>query len=463
VNHLSTVKIENRKQLIHNSDTPLLLKGRTLALGSLEYALAAADPQKLTKAKVKIENQKLKAATNTFDLKELRNIYVVGGGKASGKMAEAIEELLGNRIIDGAVNVPHGIKPRTRFIKLHEADHPTPSEVGAEGTRRIMEIARKARQDDLIICLISGGGSSLMPLPLEGVSIKDKIELTKLLLKSGAGIREINAVRKHLSAFKGGWLAKTAYPATVLNLVLSDVVGDSLEFIASGPTVPDSSTFSDARKVLEKYYLWNKAPASVRDVLLDGEKGSIKETPKEGDIAFKKVYSVILGNNRTAALAACKYLKKEDLNTILLTSSLEGEARHVGTMLGSIANEIAVTGNPIARPAAVVIGGETTVAVKGEGMGGRNQELALSAALKLIGTDGIVVASLSTDGIDGPTTAAGAIVDRNTLARSKRLGMDASVCLTENNSYNFFSRIEDLIVTGWTGTNVNDISLVIVL
>ncbi|HLC00963.1 MAG TPA: glycerate kinase [Candidatus Bathyarchaeia archaeon] len=457
------ITIKNKRQLIKNAETPLLRKTRTLALRSLEHALSAADPKKLLKTKISLENSHLNANEQTFNLNKTRNIYVIGGGKAAGSMAEAIEEILGKHITEGIVNVPHGDKHKTNIIKLHGASHPFPDEAGVKGTRRMLAIAEQAEKDDLIICLISGGGSSLMTKPRDDVSLKDKRELTSASLKSGATINEINSVRKHISAFKGGWLAKKGYPATVLNLVLSDVVGDPLEFIASGPTVPDSTTFADARKILQKYGLWKNAPPSIRRVLSNGEKGLIAETPKRGDAAFEKVYSVVLGNSRTAASAACQYLKTEGLNTLLLTSTLEGEARNIGTILASVANEIVATGNPVAKPAAIIVGGETAVTVVGNGVGGRNQEIALSAALKLHDTDGAVIASLSTDGVDGPTVAAGAIVDGKTLARAVRLGMDASEYLSENDSYSFFSRIGDLIVTGPTGTNVNDISLIIIL
>jgi glycerate-2-kinase len=248
-------------------------------------------------------------------------------------MAEALEEILGKRITEGIVNVPHGDKHKTGIIKLHESSHPVPDAAGVKGTRRMLAIAEQAEKDDLIICLISGGGSSLMPLPRGDISLKDKQELTSALLKSGATVSEVNTVRKHISDFKGGCLAKKGYPATILNLILSDVVGDALDSIASGPTVPDSTTFVDARKVLEKHGLWENAPSSVLKVLSDGEKGLIAETPKTGDAAFEKVYNVIMGNNRSASLAACKYLKSEGLNTLLLTATLEGEARYVGTVL----------------------------------------------------------------------------------------------------------------------------------
>jgi glycerate-2-kinase len=302
-----------------------------------------------------------------------------------------------------------------------------------------------------------------MPLPRGKISIADKKEITNALLKCGATINEINTIRKHISDFKGGWLAKKAYPATILNLILSDVVGDPLDFIASGPTVPDSTTFSDAIKVLKKYRLWSKAPASIRKVLSDGEKGRIPETPKANDEAFKRVYNVVVGNNRLASLTAQKYLTSEGLNTLLLTATLEGEARHVGIMLASIVHEVSVSGNPVPKPAGIIAGGETTVTVTGKGLGGRNQEIALAAAQKLNDMNGVVVASLSTDGVDGPTDAAGAIADGKTLVRAAKMGLTPEEYLAENDSYHFFSKLGDLIFTGPTGTNVNDVSVIVAL
>ncbi|MDH7478093.1 MAG: glycerate kinase, partial [Candidatus Bathyarchaeota archaeon] len=363
----------------------------------------------------------------------------------------------------GFVNVPYGSKHKTDVIELHEASHPIPDDSGVKGTRQMLEIVKKAEKDDLIICLISGGGSSLMPLPRGEITIADKREITDALLKCGATINEINTVRKHISDFKGGWLAKKAYPATILNLILSDVVGDPLDFIASGPTVPDSTTFSDAIKVLKKYGLWERTPASIRKVLLEGEKGKIPETPKANDEAFKKVFNVIIGNNRLASQTAQKYLKSEGVSTLLLTATLEGEARHVGTMLASVAREVSASGNPIPKPAGIIAGGETTVTITGKGKGGRNQEIALAAAIKMKSMEGAVLASISTDGVDGPTDAAGAIVDGKTLTRAAKEGLIPEEYLAENNSYNFFSKLEDLIFTGPTGTNVNDISIIIVL
>ncbi|MEM2336587.1 MAG: glycerate kinase [Candidatus Bathyarchaeia archaeon] len=455
--------IKNMEQLIQNGETLLDKRARELALKSLEAAIKAVNPKSLIKSKLKLEGSILHVNGRAFNIGKFKNIYVIGGGKASGSMAEALEEVLGDKITDGLVNVPKGNKHKTGIIRLHEASHPIPDESGVEGTRKMLEIAEKAGEEDLIICLISGGGSSLMPMPRGEITIADKRRITEELLKCGATINEINTVRKHISEFKGGWLAKKAYPATILNLILSDVLGDPLDFIASGPTVPDSTTFSDAINVLKKYGLWDKAPKSIRKVLTDGEKGLIPETPKTGDEIFKKVFNVVLGNNRAASVAACETLKSEGLNTLMLTSLLEGEAKHVGTVLASLAREISASGNPVKKPAGMVAGGETTVTVAGKGKGGRNQEIALAASLKIRGLEGVVIASLSTDGVDGPTDAAGAIADGKTMAKAEVLGLKAEEFLADNNSYGFFSQISDLIFTGPTGTNVNDVSVIIVL
>ncbi|MDH5268021.1 MAG: glycerate-2-kinase family protein, partial [Candidatus Bathyarchaeota archaeon] len=259
------VGIKNKEELINNSKSPFDRKARKLALDSLETALKAADPRGLIKSKVKLKEGLLTINKHLFDLKKFHNIFVVGGGKASGLMAEALEIILKDRITDGCLNVPYASGHyEVRRIKLQEASHPVPDEAGVKGTRRMLDFANQADENDLVICLISGGGSSLMPLPRDEISLQDKKMVTEALLKSGASINEINAVRKHISDFKGGWLAKKAYPATVINLLLSDVVGDPLDVIASGPTVPDTTTFQDAIKVLKKHTVWNKIPESVK-------------------------------------------------------------------------------------------------------------------------------------------------------------------------------------------------------
>lgn len=457
-------EIKNKEKLINNSISPLNRKARKLALNSLETALKAADPSDIIKSKVKLKEGLLTINKHQFDLKKFNKIFVVGGGKASGSMAEALEIILKDRITDGTLNVPyaHG-HYKVQRIKLQEASHPVPDEAGVKGTKHMLDLVSHADENDLIICLISGGGSSLMPLPLDEISLQDKKMVTEVLLKSGAPINEINAVRKHISDFKGGWLAKKAYPATVINLLLSDVVGDPLDAIASGPAVPDSTTFQDAIKVLKKYTLWNKIPESVKKALLNGEKGFVSETPKADDIAFKKVYNFIVGNNRSASLAAYDKLRDAGFNTLFLTSYMEGEARHVGRMFAAIVREIVASGKPIPKPSGIVAGGETTVTVVGKGAGGRNQEIALGAALKIDRVEGAVIASISTDGIDGPTDAAGALADGKTIFRSRELELNAEELLADNNSYAFFSELDDLIFTGPTGTNVNDISVIVVI
>ena len=457
------VVIKNKARLINNGETSLEQKARGLALKSLGAAVESTDPKKLMCSKIFLEGPCLRAGAHSFDLAKFKHVYVVGGGKAGTAMTLALEEVLGNYITAGAVNIPYNTKRKTRVVVLNEASHPIPDLAGVKGTRRMMTIAKKAQEDDLLICLISGGGSSLMPLPRKGVSLKDKQALTEALLKSGASISEVNVVRKHLSAFKGGWLAKAAFPATILSLVLSDVIGDSLASIASGPTVGDPTTFSDAVNVLEKYNLWGQVTPSIRKVLSDGAKGLLDDTPKTFDPIVQNVCNVVVGNNRTACLAALASLKSDGLNAFLVKKPLEGEARVVGEKLGALARRIASSGKPACRPAGIVAGGETTVKVFGRGKGGRNQELALAAALAMGEVGGCVIASLSTDGVDGPTDAAGAIVDGHTLQRTKRLGLNAEVFLADNDSYNFHERLGDLITTGTTGTNVNDITVIVLL
>lgn len=458
------ISITNTNELLRNAKSNLDRKAREIAINALNAALEAADPKSIIKSKVKVKGNTLKVENLSFDLDEFKRVLVVGGGKACGSMAEALEEVLDDRIKEGAVNVPYASPPyHTRRVKLQHASHPIPDIAGVKGAKRMLDLVSDAKENDLIICLLSGGGSSLMPQPLSSISLEDKRNVTDALLKSGATINEINTVRKHISGFKGGWLAEKAYPATVVNLILSDVVGDPLDSIASGPTVPDPTTFQDAVETLKRYRLWGKAPTSVKEVLLRGENGLISETPKAGDKAFEKVHNIVIGNTLTASLAAYNSVQKTGLHSLLLSSRLEGQAREVGTVFASIAKEIASSGNPVHKPAGIVAGGETTVTVVGKGKGGRNQEIALGAALKMGNMDGVVVASISTDGVDGPTDAAGAIVDGKTMQRAQRLRLNPRKFLAENDSYTFFSKLGDLIFTGPTGTNVCDVTALVAL
>jgi glycerate 2-kinase len=461
---INMVKIKNAEELLKNAKSSLDRKARELVINALNTALEAVDPKAIIQSQIKLKGNTLKIGKLSFNLQSFGNIFVVGGGKASGSMAEALEELLGDYIRGGIINVPYASPSyKTKRIKLQYASHPIPDISGVEGAGRMLDLVSHVKENDLIICLLSGGGSSLMPQPRNGISLEDKRMVTDALLKSGAMINEINTVRKHISSFKGGWLAKKAYPATVVNLILSDVVDDPLDSIASGPTVPDSTTFHDAIEILKRYNLWIMIPKSVTKVLLDGEKGLIPETPKADDRVFTKVHNIVVGNNMTASLAAYKNIQKTGINALFLSSRLEGQAKDVGTLFASIAKEVIASGNPVPKPASIIAGGETTVTVVGKGKGGRNQEIALGAALKIGGIDGVVVASISTDGVDGPTDAAGAIADGKTLLRSHELGLDPRKFLAENNSYSLFSKLGNLIFTGPTGTNVCDVAVVVVL
>lgn len=302
-----------------------------------------------------------------------------------------------------------------------------------------------------------------MPLPREGVTLDEKKAITKALLDAGATINEINSVRKHLSAIKGGWLAKSAGGARIVTLIISDVVGDALDVIASGPTVPDTTTYDDAISVLREYRVWERTPDHIQKILSDGSAGKIAETPKPGDEAFSMVRNYVLFNGRQACEAASSYMKKRGVASSILSTTLEGEASQIGAVFGSIAKEMALWNSPLVKPAALVAGGETTVSVRGKGIGGRNQEVTLSAALEISSVEAVAVASIGTDGIDGPSDAAGAVADGKTISRAEAVGLDAMDYLANNDSYRFFTRLKDSIVTGPTGTNVNDIAVIVAL
>lgn len=456
-------RIKNRRALLTNASTEKDRQAREIALDLLSTALNAADPRTAVLKFLSLVDGRLRVRSLEFNLSSFSRVFVLGAGKASGAMAEAVEQILDDSISAGIVNVLHGTKSmfNTKRIRLHEAGHPIPSEDGVEGARRIYEMAAAAQKDDLIIFLISGGGSALLPLPARGIRLEDKVSTTDLLLKSGARIDEINTVRKHLSAIKGGRLAEAAYPATMLSFIVSDVVGDPLEFIASGPTVPDSTTYRDAMEVLKRHSLWERVPPPVREVLTEGERGMREETPKSGAPCFSTIHNFVIANNRMvieSVLATAKFLR---LESSIISTSLEGEARDVGAWFGTIVEE--ACREPIAKPRVLVAGGETTVTVKGRGVGGRNQEMCLSAIPKISGRDGICIASIGTDGLDGRTEVAGALVDGHSLERALSMGLDPGKYLQENDSYNFFRKLEDTIITGPTGTNVNDLSVIVVV
>ena len=451
--------VKNEEKLLKNAQTPKLRRGRKILFEVMNNAIKSADPRLAIRNKMKINENLLKIGPLNFDLSKIRNIVVVGGGKASGAMAEALDEVMGDRIGEGVVNVPKGTACmyRVRGIKLIEAGHPIPTEEGKKGAEKMMALVKNLGPQDLVICLISGGGSALISLPAEDTTLDELRETTNLLLKSGATIQEINAVRKHLSAIKGGQLAKAAYPAKVISLLISDVVGDKLDTIASGPTSPDPTTFSDALKVLEKYGLSEQVPFAVLNRLKKGAKSEIPETPKPGEECFRRTHNIIVASNANAIEAAADVGRSYGLNVHTLTTAMQGEAREVGKYLASVAKAVCETGKPIQKPSLLLSGGETTVTVTGEGIGGRNQELVLSASLHVSNLEDVTIASFSTDGIDGPTDAAGAVADSFTSKRARHRGLDPSCYLERNDSYHFFKELGDLLITGATGTNVMDI------
>ncbi|MCS7385345.1 MAG: glycerate kinase [archaeon GB-1867-005] len=441
-------------------------EARRIALELLEAGLEAANPKEAVKKHVKLEGDILNIGKYKYDLSNIGSIYVIGAGKASGKMAEALEEVLGERIKKGVVIVPRGASKNIKVMRIEviEGDHPIPSQSCIEGALKIREITEEAESKDLIMALISGGGSSLLTLPADEVSIEDVITVTNLLLKCGADIKEINAVRKHISKVKGGQLAKCAYPAKIASLIISDVIGDPIDCIASGPTAPDPTTYIDAYRVLKKYELWNKVPQSIRKRIEKGLHGEAPETPKKSDPIFNRVVNFIIASNLKALKAMEAKAKQLNYNAIILTSQLEGEARHVGKVFASIIKEASTTGHPINPPAAIIAGGETTVTVTSSGIGGRNQELALGAALQIKGLKGIAIAAMGSDGIDGMTDAAGALVDGETIEVAEKIGIDPHAHLKNNDSYSFFKSIGgSLILTGLTGTNVNDFTVGVVV
>ena len=389
-------------------------------------------------------------------------VVVVGAGKASGAMASAVEEAWGERVAGGLVVVKDGHLAETRRVKLVEAGHPVPDERGAAAARDLLALALGAGADDLVLALISGGASALTPAPAPPITLGDKQAMTRLLLAAGADINQLNAVRKHCSVLKGGQLARAAAPARVAALLLSDVIGDPIDVIGSGPTAPDASTFGEALGILDRFDLRQRAPASVRDRLERGARGEIAETPKPDDAIFERVANVVIGNNQLVVDAAASRAAALGLAPHVLTRSLHGEARDVARELVALGREIAAGRGPVAPPACLIAGGETTVTVRGEGIGGRCQEFALAAALELEGRDGLVVLAAGTDGSDGPTDAAGAIADGDSAARARRQGLDPRAHLDRNDSNPVFAALGDLVVTGPTNTNLLDLYLVLV-
>jgi hydroxypyruvate reductase len=427
-----------------------------------QAALGAADPAEAVRRHFRRAGMVLLLGGKRYSLNEYRNVFVVGAGKASAAMARPVEEALAARIQKGLINVKYGHTVPLGRISVHECGHPVPDQAGVLGALRIASIARSAQERDLVICLVSGGASALLPLPAPPINLEQKQATTKLLLDCGANIHEINTVRKHISEIKGGQLARLAAPATLLTLMLSDVIGDNMDVIGSGPTVPDQSTYADAIRVVRKYRLMEKVPPSVRERLQQGLTGKAPETPKPGDPVFALAQNLIVGSNGLALDAAAEEARKLGYRVLKLSSFVEGETREIARMHAAIAKEIHATANPIRPPACIITGGETTVTIQGDGKGGRNQEFALAAAIEIAGLPRTVMFSIGTDGSDGPTDAAGALADGGTFQRALDAGLDARQFLDRNDSYNFFEGLGDLIKTGPTRTNVGDVRVILV-
>jgi glycerate 2-kinase len=441
---------------------------RQILAGIFDAALAAADPYNAVLNAASVEHDRLTIAGAKYDLAAFQRIIVVGAGKATARMALAVESLLGNRIDAGLIVVKDGHTAPLDIIEQIEAAHPVPNEAGIAGTQRILSMVRAADERTLVICLLSGGASALLIAPVEGLTLQDKQDATLLLLNAGASIDELNAVRKHLSAVKGGRLAQAAFPAQLVTLIVSDVIGDALDVIGSGPTSPDDSTFADAWSVIAKYGLQQRFPPRVTDYLQHGIAGQKLETVKANDPCLAKTRNVIVAGIRQALDAARNRAAQLGYSVLTVSDTLQGEARDAAHFLAQAARAELDAMQPDERRC-LLCGGETTVTVRGSGKGGRNQEFALAFALDIEGVQGVALLSAGTDGSDGPTDAAGAMVDGSTASRARSLGIDPLRHLEQNDSYAFFQQFDTAtgahshFKTGPTGTNVMDIQIVLLV
>jgi hydroxypyruvate reductase len=430
------------------------MSGREAALTIWRAAVGAGDARALVRAAIRREGTVLDMKAGRVELAAVRRVIVLGCGKAAAAMAAALESVLGDRIDAGLVVVKDGYRAPTRLVEVAEAGHPVPDTRGEAAADRLLALATGAGADDLVFVLISGGGSALTPSPVPGVTLAEKQMVTRLLLESGATIGELNTVRKHLSRLKGGQLARAAAPATMISLVLSDVIGDPLDVIASGPTAADPTSFADALRVLGDRGLGMRVPPGVRRHLEAGARGEVAETPKPDDPLFRHVVNVVVGNNALVTAAALAAARQLGYRAHVITRQLEGEAREA-------AREFVMRARAAEPPACVIAAGETTVTVRGRGRGGRCQEFALAAALALEPDERLTILAAGTDGTDGPTEAAGAVVDAHTAHRDEATARRARAALTDNDAYTFLRDVGDLVVSGPTNTNLLDLYLAI--
>lgn len=427
----------------------------------ISAGLQAADPYQAVLRTIALHGSLLKVGRKSYDLSRYDRVIVVGAGKASARMAQAVEFRLKSRVTEGLVVVKTGHVAPTRRITIREAGHPIPNRAGIRAAAQLCALVAGCTARDMIIVLLSGGASSLLPAPVPGVTLRDKQRTTELLLRCGAAIHDMNTVRKHLSLLKGGGLAGMT-KAAMLTLVLSDVIGDDLASIGSGPTVPDPTTYDDAIAVLRRYKIWRLAPVSVRRHLSRGRRGTVSETLKPG-ASRRRLHHVLIGDNRTMVEAVVSAAHRAGLRTVLCPIPLTGEAQAEARCFAEAAKRMAVGRQRLRRPCCVIAGGETTVAVTGRGKGGRAQEFAVAAALHIAGLSNVWVAAMGSDGTDGPTDVAGAVVNGDTFHLAQSRGMGVHEALRRHDSYRALKRLDAHIVTGPTGTNVNDLYLLLLL
>ncbi len=429
----------------------------------IQSAIEAVKPARLIGDHVTRDGDTLLVRGKAIPLPEYGRLIVIGFGKASATMARALEPLIADKLTDGLVITKYGHGVPLSTIAVKEAGHPVLDANGLQATEALLRKVVDLSAEDLVICLISGGGSALLEQLPPGIQLHEVQQTVQLLLESGATIEEINAVRKHLSRVKGGQLARMIYPARCVSLIISDVIGDPLDAIASGPTAPDGTTFQQAVEVLQRYHLWNAIPATVQEWLLAGMQGKVPETVKADDPIWERVQNMIIGNNRYAVSRAEEQARQMGYHTLVLTTRLQGEAREVGRVMAAIAQSLLEDGYPVSLPACVLFGGETTVTVKGRGKGGRNQELALAALIAMQGEHRpYLIASVGTDGTDGPTDAAGGWVFPEIARAVQQQRLNPRQFLENNDSYHFLQQVNGLIITGPTGTNVMDMGFVLV-
>lgn len=455
--------IRREEQIIRNGSSPANRDARRLCLEALDHALGAVDPYRCVTSRMRLVRKQLVIDHIQINVSHLRSVFVLAVGKASSSMMRATLQCLAGIRIRGILIAPMGQELPTFDDRIESflSGHPIPTQAGVRASNRVVQAVSGLREDDLLLCLISGGASATLPAPAQGITLQDKITITDQLVKSEANIHEINAVRRHISRLKGGRLVELCRSSRIISLIISDVPGNYLPDIGSGLTAEDPTSYRDAIEVLRHHHLWQHTPLRVKDHLRKGLRGVIPETPKPGNPSFHRVDNIIIADNATACTAAQRALRKRNLRTSILTTSVEMQARDLGRLLASVARAPRLNAQMLKRSRAMIVGGECVVRVTGKGEGGRNQEVALSAVEGIRGLDGTVVAAMGTDGIDGNTNVAGAIVDGNTASHASRRKLDPSDFLARNDSGSFFRLLGDCLVTGPTGTNVADIYLLI--